>query len=515
VVQYKQSSSSDWLDYTVPYTNLNWSYSAFPLTVNTIDVVGLTNGTSYDFRVAGCYNINAPCTPISNWSDTLTKTPTANASAPGAPVISATNNPANSYAVVGLNWTAPANNGSSISNYVVYIKQNANDRWYPVNRALNTGLSVNIGNSTLNLAYATTYDFKVGAVNANGFSGWSNVLSFTTYKQPSPVTSPNLDLTSNGGITSGTVTWNAPANNGSAITNYQADFSIDPSFCNNLDSGTTPTLAACLAKSNSCVGVADSSIPWNSSNGGGGVVVDSGIVTSRSCDTLAMQSGETYYYRIRAANAAGWGQYGPISIISAGAPGRPQTVTAATGTAGGKQVVLTWSKANANGNTIDYYYVEASTSEDFSSLIGTNGSSVGSAISVASNDAATQLLTFANLNSAVTYYFRVVAHNIYGNGAYSIPITASPTNQTPTTSALTVGQSNDNGATYVALTGGTGGYVKGGYKLYVAGTITDSDVNNWSVSYSLSGSTTPSTWTVCRSVSSTRMEGSQYKTSSG
>jgi hypothetical protein len=49
-----------------------------------------------------------------------------------------------------------------------------------------------------------------------------------------------------------------------------------------------------------------------------------------------------------------------------------------------------------------------------------------------------------------------------------------------------------------------GTWVKYNERLNISGTITDADVQNWTVSYSLSATTTPSTWTVCRSASSTR-----------
>jgi hypothetical protein len=85
----------------------------------------------------------------------------------------------------------------------------------------------------------------------------------------------------------------------------------------------------------------------------------------------------------------------------------------------------------------------------------------------------------------------VISRSVIGSTAPTLTLT-SPVKQTA-----------DNGATTVAL---GNGYVKAGNKLYISGTITDPDTQSWSVSYSLSASTTPGSWVVCRSASSTRME---------
>jgi fibronectin type III domain protein len=138
--------------------------------VLTTPISGLTNGTSYTFRVAA---VNAIGTGNQS-GDSNAVTPVAPATVPGAPTIG-TATAGNASATV--NWTAPASNGgSAITGYVVtpYIGAAAQGST-TVGNVLTTPIS--------GLTNGTTYTFRVAAINAIGTgnqSGDSNAVTPTT-----------------------------------------------------------------------------------------------------------------------------------------------------------------------------------------------------------------------------------------------------------------------------------------------------------------------------------------------
>src|SRR3972149_2936135 len=119
------------------------------LTSTTIS--GLTNGTTYTFKVAATNAIGTG--PQSAASNAVTPS----AAVPGAPTrVAATAGNASA----GVSWTAPGSNGgSAITNYVVtpYI-----------GAAAQPGTTVgNVTSTTISgLTNGTTYTFKVAATNA-------------------------------------------------------------------------------------------------------------------------------------------------------------------------------------------------------------------------------------------------------------------------------------------------------------------------------------------------------------
>lgn len=154
-IEYKQSASS--------------SYSAFADGVTTTasaTVTGLTNGTTYDFRVSAINSVGT-----STVSAAVSSTPGAIAAA--ITTLSATTT---ADGAVTLAWTAPTNNGSSITDYVVEYKNTRDSTYLTYADGTSTATSSAL---TLSIAGSLYYDFRVSAVNGFGTSSASNLVTST------------------------------------------------------------------------------------------------------------------------------------------------------------------------------------------------------------------------------------------------------------------------------------------------------------------------------------------------
>ena len=129
----------------------------FPATATTRTITGLTNGTSYRFRVAAINTTGAG--PMSAFSTPVK--PVAAVNTPGAPT-GVTATPADAAAVVS--WTPPANPGTTpVSGYriVPFIGTTAQPAW-EFDAATTT-------RTITGLVNGTTYTFRVTAVNSWGY----------------------------------------------------------------------------------------------------------------------------------------------------------------------------------------------------------------------------------------------------------------------------------------------------------------------------------------------------------
>ncbi|MEH1167745.1 putative Ig domain-containing protein [Micromonospora sp. CPCC 205539] len=208
--------------------------------------------------------------------------------------------------------------------------------------------------------------------------------------------------TATAGLASATVTWTAPASNGSPITSYIV----------------TPIRN----------GVAQTPITYDAST------------TSRVISGLTV--GASYTFTVAAVNSIGTSATSPAStaVVPYAVPGAP-TITAAS--AGDSSATLTWTAPNANSSPITSYVVTpyiggvAQTPQTFASA------------------ATTQTVT--GLTPGTAYTFTVTARNAGGAGppsAQSAPVTpnASPSlaNPPPPAGEVSVPYSNQ-----LTVTGGT------------------------------------------------------------
>jgi hypothetical protein len=166
---------------------------------------GLVNGTSYEVRVAAYTS-----TTLSSYSSTVLVTPRT---VPAAPVVTAT--PGTSQ--VTLSWTPPANNGASISDYIINYKARTSSTW--LTKA--DGTNANTTYVVPNLLNATLYDFQVIATNSAGNGTTSVTVSATPFTTPSAPTG----ISAVSGQGSVTVTWDLPTSDGgSSITDYSIQY---------------------------------------------------------------------------------------------------------------------------------------------------------------------------------------------------------------------------------------------------------------------------------------------------
>ena len=181
-------------------------------------VTGLTNGTSYVFRVAA---INAAGTGA--WS--------ANSAAvapnvlPAAPTIgSATAG----NTQVTLNWTAPtANGGTAVTGYQIQQSTNGGTSW--TTAVADTG-STAVTRVVTGLTNGTSYVFRVAATNAMGTGPTSAASTAVSPRATTTAPSTPTAPTAVAGATNSkaiTVNWVAPANGGSAITGYALQYTTN------------------------------------------------------------------------------------------------------------------------------------------------------------------------------------------------------------------------------------------------------------------------------------------------
>ncbi len=339
-------------------------------TATTYTVSGLTNGTPYSFRVAAknAYGLGSsspaiPATPV--WR-------------PG-PVVGLTGTVAPAAGVgsgqVKLSWTAPADNGSAITDYIIQSADRivtgpfGDDvlNW----TTINDGVSTATTHTVSGLTNGTGYWFRVFAKNAVGNGLALAEPSFIPRWVPNAPGGLTPSIAPAAGVGSGQVklTWNAPANNGAGITDYFVESSVD---------GTT----------------------WTT--------VDDGVSTATTYTVGGLTNGTRYWIRVSAKNGVGLGPWSQVvEATPVAVPAAPGGLTAvAPITALGTQARLSWNAAADNGAPITDYVIQ-------SSVDGTTWTTVNDGVSTATT------YTVNGLINALRYSFRVAAKNAVGLGPSS------------------------------------------------------------------------------------------------
>lgn len=199
--------------YTVAYrptsSTSSWSTRNVTAPTTTATITGLTNGTSYDFKVLAT-NSQGP----GDYSPVTSATPSTVPGAPGAPSVTAGNGQ------VSVSWTAPTTGGSPITGYTVayQVLGTKGNKWSTVATA---DTSTTVTGLTNNVQYA----FKVSAGNVNGSGAYSPVSTATPYVVSAP--GVPIDVTADAAVVTGrtmstVVHWTntAPASDRYVVTAY-------------------------------------------------------------------------------------------------------------------------------------------------------------------------------------------------------------------------------------------------------------------------------------------------------
>ncbi len=261
-------------------------------------VTGLSNGTSYTFRVNAS---NAIGTSWQSWGSN----PVIPASTPSAPT-DVTGIAGNGQ--VKLSWTLPDGNGYPVIGEVITpIADSAS-----LGPIILTYASTNYTDT--DLANGTSYQFTVAAITKAGVSAGSTESPAVI---PATIPAPPTSVTATGSDASATVSWTAPSSQGSPITSYIVNAYVN---------GT-------LAQSTTF----DSANPSDTMSG--------------------LRDGTPYTFAVQAVNAVGtgWMSWGSMPATPASVPGVPTSVQA---TADQNQATVQWTPpAQTGGRPITGYVV--------------------------------------------------------------------------------------------------------------------------------------------------------------
>jgi len=349
----------------------------------TATISGLTRGTSYLFSVA-------PVTTQGVGSAVTIGEPVIPAvlpSAPGAAFM--TGRTVNS---ISLNWAAsPDNGGRPLIGYDIRISSNGGNTWSTEDTGWISRNSPTDTNATItNLVMGTTYLFQVAAVSPEGAGEWSTVSSpMLAAEVPNLVTGVRFGNSLVHDPIS--IAWQAPAANGSAITNFLIEFT------------------------------ANSGLSWSR-------IDDSAIVQSARTATSASISGLlhgiSYGFRVFAVNSVGIGGAGlsDSSVVCAVPPSAPRTIRVVNRTV--STVNLSWAvPLDSGGQPVLSYEVRASNNG------GQTWQQGGLTNAVVAIDGGTG--TVSGLVTGKQYIFSVRAVNVEGAGPWSGSSEAAQTSTAP------------------------------------------------------------------------------------
>lgn len=448
--------------------------------VTTFSISGLNAGTQYFYRVRG-YNLAG----TSSSSGTIS--PTTSAGIPKPPASS----PASAVAATSFsaNWVASA----GASSYRIDVSTHSNFSDFVTNwndAVLGNVTTISVGT---NINSGITYYYRVRAVNGSGTSDNSSIINVTTIP-PAPVEAAASDVTNNG--------FNAHWNASTGASGYRLDVSTANDFLSfvsgyqNLDAGNTTSYSVnglsagttyyyrirayntggtsgvsgtttqatdadpggiVYATSASNITSASFDANWNAFGGATGYKIDVsevsdfssrlgayddldvGGVTTKS--VTGLNSGTTYYYRIKAYDGGG-GQIGISgNVIVTTIPAAP-TLNAVT-SIGELNFTVNWNASiGATG-----YYLDVATDNGFTSFVsGFNNKYV--------NNVTTYLVT--GLSGGINYYYRVKAKNGSGIGDVSATQSVITIPREPGVLSATVVSSSSFTANWNTATGATG-----------------------------------------------------------
>ncbi len=431
--------------------------STISATSTTYTDTGLTPATQYTYRISARNSVGNAA--WSNESSAMTGT-----AAPAAVSnLSAAPDGTNGSTEIDLTWTAPSDNGEAITGYTLQRKADPGS-FTLVSSTIAAGAT---SYSDTGLTPATTYTYRIRAVNSIGDAGWSNEPTATT-DNAAPAAVSDLSATKDGAREID-LSWTAPAAHGQPIQRYTlqrktgsgiytdvstaisatstsySDTSLTPATTytyriravnsvgnadwSNEDDATTDA-AAPAAVSNLSATKLDStriSLSWSAPNTNGAPIIDYAIerkagsgnyarVATRLASAIrytdtGLTPGTQYTYRIRARNSVGSAEWSnePSATTDATAPARITGLSAAEdATNGSTQINLSWTAPAANGEAISSYTLRRKTGSGDYADIATS--------TIAAGDTS---YSDTGLTPATTYTYQIRAVNSVGNADWS------------------------------------------------------------------------------------------------
>ena len=285
----------------------------------------------------------------------------------------------------------------------------SNPRWGSWRGKGHTGNTAPLESTITSLTNATKYEVRVRARISGGVGPFSTATAGTPLGKPAKPATPRL--TAGDGVL--VMTWTAPADNGSAITEYKVE--------------RCESTADCTKDAN---WVEDTSLTLPTPD----------PVTEILEHTIGgLTNGTTYRVRLLATNSQG---DGPWSSTVSGTPSvRPDAPSSLTMTEADRQVALVWPQANAKGVAltgydIEYRACEATASDDTNLSCDSDPTwgdwkthrHTGVGIST----------TITRLTNGTRYQARVRARNANGPGPWSVVASGIPLAAASTPTGLTV-----------------------------------------------------------------------------
>ena len=225
----------------------------------------LTNGNEYQVRVRAANNRgNGRWSPVSTMKA-------------GLPAKTATPELGTGNQSLYVEWEAPANHGSSLTGFKVQYKLNSASTW-----TTHTFTSTGSTRTTTitGLTNNSNYDVQVAASNEHGAGPWSDTATKKAGGPDAPVPVLNADT-----ATSFALSWAEPANNGSAISDYDMRYKTESASNWTEPTATTSTL--------------------------------------RTASITGLTTGTTYHVQLRAANERGESPWSSSARMTAGSPAKP------------------------------------------------------------------------------------------------------------------------------------------------------------------------------------------------
>ena len=291
-----------------------------------------------------------------------------------------------------------------------------------------TGSCTGVGGATvtgLDLTRTThtsvgTYTDSWTFTNANYSDASGTVTNTINALAPSVPAAPTSSAVGNGTVT---LAWVAPAANGAALSGYNVQVAT--------------SAGGSYADASGCASLA--------------------VVTT--CTATGLINGTSYYFKVRATNSAGNGDYSPASagFTPAIAPSTPAAPTSAS--VGNGTVTLAWVAPAANGAAITGYNVQVAASAGGSYADATGCTSL----------AVVTTCTATGLINGTSYYFKVLATSAAGSSIYSAASAAFMPVWTPATpTAPTSLVQGDGTVTHAWVAPATNGAALSGYNVQVA-----------------------------------------------